>query len=1172
MEELVRDLQERQAKKSLFVGKKDDIVRQLAILGETDEDYEDLELVQRASKILGEKVDRIMAASENTHISEEVWLTTVKSAKESKEYQLCHAKISEEAENLETNGYMLPLVTQARPGRNHERSTSLSAQIFTLDDELSEWCEPDDVMEFHKTVKQTAMRLSGVAVSLRYTEEGSEVEDMMVDVTLIADETTRIALLTSLNNMAAEICDTEDWPTMRENLVRSLASSPPVAHVALRTLLSVIKVCECWQTAQITTSLIGLFDRDEGSYAAARLLHRSLCTVETQWMYIDFFPRLLHSLTNMLASRAVLTIFASIDPTALWFELYMKSAKVRSYIFSNPGFLRECCLVAFCENVDESVAALNGLQPAQRLSMLQTASKDSPACESDQLLLHCISLIALTLTYEEGRRVFPVVLNGSDLMHLHMFATHTSDTSLLLSDDHLVASTALHGVILHSLRGLYGNAASKNPFAVISSTYSCLLSFSASFVDPSVSYLVVHNYLLPLIDIAAAAEERPFDSVLTATLVAEMRFLTELTKQKIGRDILTHHPVGDSLLSIVVKFLLKAGSWKSRLRKEALSLARAILQFPSLAVHAPVNDIVTMLKNVVNERGLEGLDPVVGSLHNPYVARAVASDTDLMYHVVKRSAVGVLTEGTPALTMLVMSGDLLSEVTSIPGVPGLEGAMRYWQAETNGHCMMQTEDNSAALTMRYWEFLRAAMICSTTWQNPTQAMHRSITAVLKLEADCDVEVSVLSALALGSVMLLDSALLLISKYDVVKELQTLQMHDLTLHPASLLRHIMLCAVGVIGGPGERQLPKQSSCWEFLFFKGLWAEQPDIEGPLGVVNEAHCGVLYDDEEGEAPECNAPELSDIEREEWTPRGWTYPIMPDVMVVKEAGQPAVSLSSLTTSLAHAVEQVLTAVSNEMNEAKQEWVEGVKDIFKRALLLDSSPVHNKKLFRLIFQFIIVSEGIEEVDSVPAEPHQHAEAAATAGVKYGTYLGLLDQSKTQSHIADLSSMLTTIDWTTVVLFILGVDRIQCVNRLPGMQFFKCTPSDTLRVSAAVEHLLNKEALPLLNLFRLNDTPAFYVVNLWTHQMFLNFLDWQDVLSTLSATLLYGPECLPCIIYLCLAYMKPLLVAQTDLAAFLASSSIVNQKHEGFRVSAHLNSIQELRAKYGKELTNILCG
>ena len=1016
-----------------------------------------------------------------------------------------------------------------------------------------------------------------------------------------------------------------------------------------------------------------------------------------------------------------------------------------------------------------------------RAGEVAAAAGEEETEEKAALLLQAVHVLGLTLTYAEGRNVFPLALVGADLAGLHMFATCTTVSSLLLADEFLVASTAVHGVILQVLQEVYCRRAIRGGGPTVFGTrlvsifYTTVRAYvGASGLDSPVDVAMVINSLKILTDYSTLSTpvDRAEIAVPTgdtqALLIASMRLVCDLIELKKGCELLLRwHPEGTlpspgdgtlmgAALRVVFVCFADRRFFPEAVVLEAARLVRALLVSSHAAVHGiaksvfsggalPAGGLSRLLPrlahgaeeaaaesadgggatqpaaaggadtsssdvgggsgsvvangggsvNASGEQG-DGRDALGGSAGLPEEAAAADKEADtrlflalldsvaeacslasvmrvvlpqspqLVGCLTKRAVVRALTgvrrlpsAGAERLALLTLSSDLLTVLNAVGYTGGLAAARRAWDVE--GVPLHQTSlasDQEAKVAKVCWGTLRLSMLCSTTWQTKSSLLKATIASALSPHPDPDVHVAELSILAACSVMMLDSALVLLQKHDVRKKALQAQLADSTVHPASLLRHLVVTAVGVVGGPLERAVPRTHAAgWPYLYFEGPWSPHPTLSAsPVGGLCPAHCGLLYDDEcvvddataaaaaaaaaaagggrrcgprggRGQpplppppppppVPDGFVPEVAEGAVE---PEGWTYPAEPSVLVGVPVGEAPAKLASIVASLKAAVEQAgATARSDGMCESRREWHEGVREIYAHALVQCANMQHRaaeaevaateqpapaapgaadgaaqqqqslgsgravfmRQLHVLVLRF---ANGVDKAAAAAAaEPiapsaeqcHVLANTAATMGVAYGVALGLIE-GNAAAHVTALRHHLSDIDWVAVVLYIVaGGDALLCVAKHPTVRFFGGDTTNTLRLTAAAEYVLSCECDALLEHLTRSGVPLCFVVHLWTRQAFLNFLDWDDVASTLALTLLNGPEYLVFIIVSCVVHMQEGVRAhahgEQTLPTFFAVTPIVDAKNRPYRVADYLTTLQGYRARHSAKVVAIL--
>ena len=1369
MEEILQYIQARQ-EDGVFSGRVEDVLQQIARLGETDPQFAAQKVIRRTDRAVRKEVLAQLQLlrpqqQQQQHDPDtpdtDLFEALLSAVRASDVYRNTRDHLNERAVHAAkvagdtcTDGHLFSSVAVAPEAKSLAHGLGEGTQIFTFDDEGADpWgCDAYDAVGLHTSLEAMSQQLAGVVVA---SDGDEDVADPLgggaLDPSLVGTDDSRFGVLETLAQMSVDCTDTEFWPSVRENLIAVIVGAPEqLALAGLKTLVSFLKVCEDWQVSQVVVSLCrrlslriesgrqtekrGILEglvsphSDDGKQLdlpevlppLLRVLHKCLSTVEGAWMHLDTLPKVFESLVRLLSHPVVLPLFAGIDPTATWYEAFMKASGTRCLLVSHPQLLHACARISLCNTVDSATATLASLSNQQRLSLLQkdkeenanvacqvvpetvpetcppnedrardaesgaatpTASRtatpvecepeipslrreEAATCEKQHpkhdtyVLLFAVHILGLTLSSHEGRSVFPLKMPGADLVPLHMFATRTNESSLLPQDE-VVVSTAVQGVLLHAVRSVFElhNHGVAVASQLISVCHATVLSYIEHCeLDSPVGSLLVINATQLMQDYCVTSVSA-IPPAAEALLISSVRLIAELgTKANGRRLLLKKHPSGtlcedaDTLLSVSLHFVAvccKERHVFSTLMFEVVDMMEVLLSAPHPIVGEATRLLGALLEGVVTpvpsvdapnsddetpgsadisghpyvaskSLRLAVLDTLLKTMSGSTVFRAVSENPALMSALTKRAVARMITgkENTrETLMLLTASSDLLSEALRLQ-LPALSLARKFWQRESIMHRHTMQRDTEAELAAMNWKLLRLCMLSSTTWQTKSSSLSSTITSALLTSSDYDKHLAEVSILAASSVLMLDSSLVLIQKHDATKKLLTAQLDDTTLHPLSLLRHLMLCTLGTAGGPSERDTQAfASTASQFLFVEGPWEEQPDIAPPLGEVCASHCGVLYDDEQDEVAgmgvhgtnksnekkhftnsliECALPEVS---KEDVTPPMWAYPNPPNILLLSGSCEAPTKLQPLLSSLKAAIEQASGAARSEgMEDACKEWMCGVIDIYGHALrcclgappqpkpdstrnlLNGGTPVHTRQLHLLILQFVNSMQKNTVGGSLPGggnshPPHVLAQTAAVIGVNYGISLGLIEGSAT-AHVNTLKQHLTDIDWVAVVLYIIAGESLLGVSKHSRLRYFGGDTTCTLRLTSAVEHVVAGECSEVLSALHQKGVPLFFVIHLWVRQVFLNFFDWDDVATTLCHTLLEGPEVLVCMCASALLHMKQQIceVASSGkcLATFFAITPVVNQTGRPFHVRDKIDTLSSMKSTYWLHITRLL--
>ena len=1283
MDDIVKSLQEKQAERALFVGKKEDIVRLLAKLAEIDEDFEGYKLIKETSDVVTAVMQNFKGTFEEAleHLSEsDIYRNYLR--KLSSELDCASDEISRKMNEEKGHPFIF---ASTQPSVPEEIVQDYSAaRVFSFDDDdeiMSEWF--DTTMEgenLHDNILQMGNQLNN-------------------DEFILPE--TQITLLSTVAKSASEVTDTSHWAIIQQSVLQVVFSDNiNVSAAATNAVLSILKVAECWQVTDIIRAISpkaikfhsdsDLPPADDVRYGhIISIVRACLNVICHHWAFIDNLNESLTDTCSLLSIPVYLKTLSEVDVYASWYESLLKSAGTRAFMLqsSNSKLLVTCSRVALCDNLDTASTQLNGLSPAARVRMMAVGCGELKG--DSNFTAHCVTILSLSLSYSEGRAVFPIEMGSDiDLLNLLMFATRTNDTSLLLTDEHLAASTALHGVVLQCLRSLHFSCYSKSITSHLTSiTFTAMIQ--QPFADMNVFLLL--NFLSPLLDLSGYTfQNHSTDDVINEGnrlvvlpeavyqhLIGCLKLLTHLTTMRQGRQLLLHvHPKGilpnqtERLLDAVIMFIERSKLFRTpnNKRRPSASLSTSSVKGKSSVLKnkfeigtvkqksIPASPISSEMEPVLNQSAdtLKGSatdggggTPVTSPSHHfskqlitdndskiiqlfqkevLKLCQSMLSDTSLssetstailnsdcynwdcsnhsfstqldsvlegvrcastvqsltkvnlynsiLVHLHKRSVVRLVTQQnrSETLCLITLSPDMLIYTSQLPD--SSTACRRYTDESTpsliNSTCLSLHNQGVAR-----WTALRLAMLCSSTWLTKPSSLNSIVTSAISGSIDCTVEVAELSALAASCAMQLDASVILLHKYEIQRKMiSILTQQDCGISSASLLRHIIFTSTASIGGPSERKVDRRSSSgWHLLYVSGVWCAEPDMEG--WDVQSYNCNILTNNEEAE--ECS-DDHSIESKDVIIPNQWlsSHSTNEENSTRQSPLYQHPKDSKTWHNLNHAITQAEAAKSRDMSESNQEWLQGIREIYNHSLKVES---HNGRIHSLVIKYMCTVHGLQgnSQQQGVCESHSLSGTAAMLAVKYGISLGVLDACDELHHCNLLKKHLTEIDWTAIVIYFIVGENFTFASKLPQLRYFGGITTNILKLSAAVEYVLstpcsNYPDFPqILTMMSVGNVPLLFIVNLWTRQLFLNFLDWPHLVSTVTIVVLFGSEYLPLIIACALHHMKEAIAGHlaqysTELATFFATTPIVDHNGVPFSVADSVDRLHVMKLFYNEGL------
>eukprot|EP01060_Flectonema_neradi_P010504 TRINITY_DN17593_c3_g1_i1.p1 TRINITY_DN17593_c3_g1~~TRINITY_DN17593_c3_g1_i1.p1 ORF type:complete len:1330 (+),score=237.62 TRINITY_DN17593_c3_g1_i1:50-3991(+) len=860
---------------------------------------------------------------------------------------------------------------------------------------------------------------------------------------------------------------------------------------------------------------------------------------------------------------------------ALQFNCYLKHLTTHLISITHTTLLQQPFAVEKNAVSANTFLLLNFLSPLLDLSAFNFQEHNADDTENNQLIilpeevfLHltsCLRFLTHLTTVRQGRQL---------LLHTHAKGILPNETERLIDS---VVKFIERSSFLKAPKS-YQKAQSTGPVPAISPVRDFRSSRSRS---PATSEALGQSSDVVQSSPPPTPSQVPVDSpagrkLSTRTLVTPVpSSVTTPSNQLHKRSNTNTKPNNISITEAFEREILKL--CKALLSDPILSAETS----PSLLNSSHYSDCCTESPSDVQNFTLK-IDSLLEGMRCATTVQNIVKQTQYnktVGHLLKRAVVRLVTQQnrSETLCLLTLSPEMLLYTSQLPD--SAVACRRYHDECTpslgSGTCLSAHYQGMAR-----WAALRMSMLCSSTWLTKSSSLNAVVTSAISGSLDSTLETTELSSLAASCAMQLDSSLVLLHKYDIQRKMMTaLTQQDCGLHTGSLLRHIIYTSTASIGGPTERRLDRRSSSgWNLLYISGVWCEEPDLES--WGIQDYNCNLLAEGEEEEFHDEDFTNDTPVP----VPHQW-------LQSSKEEPTPARSTplyqhskdSRTLQNLSHAITQAESAKDSNMSESNQEWLHGIREIYSHAIKVEP---HNNRIHSLVVKYMCAVHGLQnssnqQQQGVLSESHSLSGTASALAVKYGISLGVLDSCDEQMHCTLLKKHLTDIDWAAVVIYFIVGESFIFASKLPQLRYFGGNTTNTLKLSAAVEFVLSMpcasypELPQILNMLSVGNVPVMFVVHLWTRQLFLNFLDWPHLVSTVTIVLLFGVEYLPLIIVAALHHMKyhisdHLATYPSELSTFFAVNPIIDQNGIPFSVSDSLARLHDMRTHYDAGLRKAL--